>query len=214
MKTIRISKEVYEEIEKQGKFGETPNDVLERVFKIEKKTFNRSCNRSSTFPPNGTECRLRWRGKYAYGKIENGKLIVPGKGIYSSFSKPASELRNTSSNGWLYWEIKVPNANGNWILANNWRCAQNSKETRKHSAVNVKLPWHEATLNAIRRYCIKYHTNIIKFQELVRNELENIVKDTKTQGKTPKCTLQYYLQKLRDEDKIEFIDNQGTYRLK
>ena len=34
MRTIRISKEVWEEIAKRGKFGETSDDVLKRVFKL------------------------------------------------------------------------------------------------------------------------------------------------------------------------------------
>lgn len=34
MKTIRISDEVWDEIAKLGKFGETPDDVLRRVFNI------------------------------------------------------------------------------------------------------------------------------------------------------------------------------------
>jgi negative regulator of replication initiation len=34
MRTIRISDEVWDEIAKRGKFGETPDDVLRRVFKI------------------------------------------------------------------------------------------------------------------------------------------------------------------------------------
>lgn len=34
MKTIRISNEVWNAIAKRGKFGETPDDVLRRVFRI------------------------------------------------------------------------------------------------------------------------------------------------------------------------------------
>ncbi len=35
MRTIRISDKVWNAIAEQGKFGETPDDVLRRVFKIE-----------------------------------------------------------------------------------------------------------------------------------------------------------------------------------
>lgn len=38
MKTIRISDVVWAEIAKEGKFGETPDDVLRRVFKISPKS--------------------------------------------------------------------------------------------------------------------------------------------------------------------------------
>ena len=34
MRTIRISEEVWNEIAKRGKFGETPDDVLRRVFNL------------------------------------------------------------------------------------------------------------------------------------------------------------------------------------
>ena len=37
MKTVRISDEVWEEIAKRGKFGETEDDVLRRVFGINKR---------------------------------------------------------------------------------------------------------------------------------------------------------------------------------
>lgn len=36
-RTISISTEVWNEIAKRGRFGETPDDVLRRVFKLEKK---------------------------------------------------------------------------------------------------------------------------------------------------------------------------------
>ncbi len=35
MRTIRVSEEVWNSIVAKGKFGETPDDVLRRVFKIE-----------------------------------------------------------------------------------------------------------------------------------------------------------------------------------
>jgi negative regulator of replication initiation len=34
MRTVRISEEVWNEIAKRGKFGETPDDVLRRVFSL------------------------------------------------------------------------------------------------------------------------------------------------------------------------------------
>lgn len=41
MRTIRISDEVWDEIAKQGKFGETEDDVLRRVFGLEDDAFRR-----------------------------------------------------------------------------------------------------------------------------------------------------------------------------
>ena len=53
MRTIRISEEVWDEIAKRGVFGETPDDVLRRVFDIvenvnNKQTSGRSRKRYST----------------------------------------------------------------------------------------------------------------------------------------------------------------------
>ena len=53
MRTIRISEEVWDEIAKRGVFGETPDDVLRRVFDIvenvnNKQTLGRSRKRYST----------------------------------------------------------------------------------------------------------------------------------------------------------------------
>jgi negative regulator of replication initiation len=39
MKTIKISEEVWQAIAAKGKFGETENDVLERVLNIQSKSF-------------------------------------------------------------------------------------------------------------------------------------------------------------------------------
>jgi hypothetical protein len=41
MRTIRISEEVWNEIAKRGVFGETPDDVLRRVFNLAEKNYNK-----------------------------------------------------------------------------------------------------------------------------------------------------------------------------
>jgi len=209
MRTIRISEQVYKEIAKRGEFGETPNDVLERVFKIT-KIKPRSLRRS-LFPPNYTECRFNRNGEYVYGMIENGELIL-SIGSYSAFSTAAKALTGTSLNGWLYWEIKLPNEN-QWILADNWRRKNKGDDDNQPSAKNIPIPWLKATLNAVQRYSKRHNTKTIKLKNLIREELDNIIKDTMSRGKTPIYTLQFYLQKLRDSGHIEFVDNQGTYLL-
>jgi hypothetical protein len=45
MRTIRISDEVWNEIAKRGKFGETPNDVLEREFNLPTNSRKRTAPR-------------------------------------------------------------------------------------------------------------------------------------------------------------------------
>ena len=117
MRTIRISEQVYKEVAKRGKFGETPNDVLERVFKITKT--KRKNHRRGLLPPDNTECRFNSYGEDVYGKIENGDLVL-SIGNYSSFSTAAKVLTGKSLNGWLYWQIKLPHQD-RWILADRWR---------------------------------------------------------------------------------------------
>jgi len=72
MRTIRISEEVYLEIAKRGTFGETPDDVLRRVFKLPEKHGNTPTHRTrgpKTRSPNKTGDRMSaW--------VENERLHV------------------------------------------------------------------------------------------------------------------------------------------
>ena len=72
MRTVRISNEVYDEIAKRGKFDETVEDVLRRVFKLDPATH-------STGVPRG---RRRGRGRVRHAtkrmsaRVEDGLLFV------------------------------------------------------------------------------------------------------------------------------------------
>jgi len=72
MRTIRISEEVWEQIAKQGVFGETPDDVLRRVFKLPERYGNTPTHRTrgpKTRSPNKTQNRMSvW--------VENEQLQV------------------------------------------------------------------------------------------------------------------------------------------
>ena len=221
IKTIRISIDVWNEIAKRGNFGETENDVLKRVFGIDKKTKSppKTFHRKGRLPPNGTKCRFNHKSKYIYGDIKDGFLIVVDYGTYTSFSKAASEISGTSLNGWLYWEIQLHETPNVWMSANKWR--KSNQITSVHNENNdtikdkiSKLSWSEATQNAIKRYCSRHNSNIFTLKELIKEEIDNIVRDTQTKGKTPVKTLQYFLQKLRDQGIVDFIDNHGTYKFK
>ncbi|MFQ5640044.1 MAG: hypothetical protein ACE5IR_18855 [bacterium] len=62
MRTIRISDEVWNAIAHHGKFGETPDDVLRRVFEIE--------------PVDKLALRRRATTRKMTAKVENGHLSV------------------------------------------------------------------------------------------------------------------------------------------
>lgn len=71
-------------------------------------------------PPENTQCRFKYKGNEYFGYIENDKLKVDGYGSFTSFSSASNEITQTSRNGWLDWELKIP-GKSNWILADQWR---------------------------------------------------------------------------------------------
>lgn len=83
-----------------------------------------------------------------------------------------------------------------------------------HDAHEGSKSWHEATKPAIRRIASGRPTRIFTLAELTERELARIVRDTGSQGATPDRTLQRVCQELRDEGFIDFLDNNGTYRLR
>src|SRR2546421_12824711 len=74
------------------------------------------------------------------------------------------------------------------------------------------MDWTKAVLGAIRRYSKHHHTRIIKRQGLIKEELDNIKKDTSTYGRPPDLTLSRELQELRDEGVLHFY-KRGVYIL-
>ena len=71
MKTIRISDEVWDKIAERGKFGETPDDVLRRVFEID-HTLNKQ--------PDNQNYVIRSRQRIAEvplsSRVKNGLLTL------------------------------------------------------------------------------------------------------------------------------------------
>ena len=70
-------------------------------------------------PPEGTECRFQYEGRYHYGRINDRKLQVDDRD-YTSFSGASAGITGTARNGWNDWELKLPGQN-EWISANDWR---------------------------------------------------------------------------------------------
>lgn len=73
--------------------------------------------------------------------------------------------------------------------------------------------WSEVVEEAVRRHVASSGSAEFTRQDLIDAELELIVSETGSQGKTPESTLSRELQQLRDEGVIEFIDDRGSYRL-
>lgn len=77
MRAIRISDEVWDEIAKRGKFGETEDDVLRRVFELNVQGGGENGPVSRPQPKRG-------RGHYATNRmhagVHNGQLVVSFEG--------------------------------------------------------------------------------------------------------------------------------------
>ena len=75
------------------------------------------------------------------------------------------------------------------------------------------MSWRTAVFDAVRRVHERRPAGVISRDELIRHELPQIVADTHSRGLTPEQTLSRVLQELRDEGILEFLDNEGHYRL-
>jgi DNA-binding IclR family transcriptional regulator len=73
--------------------------------------------------------------------------------------------------------------------------------------------WRDAVVDATLRQTDANGRDIFTNEELKRNQLAQIVKETGSRGRTPHQTLNRVLQELREEGLIEFVDDRGTYRL-
>ncbi len=74
------------------------------------------------------------------------------------------------------------------------------------------MNWHDAVVEALRRYSSRHATRIIRRPALIAEELERIVQDTGSTGETPSQTLSRVLQELRDEGLLYF-QGDGSYLL-
>jgi len=73
--------------------------------------------------------------------------------------------------------------------------------------------WSEVVEEAVRRHVDSTGDLVFTRQEFIDAELNRIVSETGSQGETPHQTLSRELQQLRVAGVLEFVDDQGTYRL-
>jgi len=78
MRTIKISEEIWQAIAAKGKFGETENDVLERVFNIQSKSYQ----------PQSIEKVTKMRKKYADQRM---RADVLGTTLHVNFQDGSSK---------------------------------------------------------------------------------------------------------------------------
>ena len=73
--------------------------------------------------------------------------------------------------------------------------------------------WLDSVRDAAQRICSSKNSRRFTNQQLLQFELDQIVEETDSQGKTPERTLSRVLQELRDMGEVEFLDK-GVYELR
>ncbi len=74
------------------------------------------------------------------------------------------------------------------------------------------MTWRQAVLTALERYCARHDSQDILRQRFIIEEMDHILRDVGSGGRTPEQTLSVTLQGLRAAGAVEFVDR-GRYRL-
>ncbi len=74
------------------------------------------------------------------------------------------------------------------------------------------MKWNDAVIRGLRRFAQRHNTRKITRRGLLKEELQQIVNETQSEGVTPEQTLSRVLQELRYQGLLYFLD-QGTYLL-
>lgn len=69
--------------------------------------------------PEGTEFRASYKGQAYNGKVESGLLVVNGK-RYDSPSAAAVAITGRPTNGWIFWECRLPGKTS-WQMIKSFR---------------------------------------------------------------------------------------------
>ena len=77
----------------------------------------------------------------------------------------------------------------------------------------MTMSWTDAVTDAVRRVAARRSDGVFTRQDLLAEERDRMVADTRSQGETPEQTISRELQQLRQAGIIEFVDDAGTYRL-
>jgi len=64
--------------------------------------------------PAGTEFRAHYKGETHLARVEKGALVLAGK-RYDTPSAAAMAITNNPTNGWTFWECRLPGA-ANWQM--------------------------------------------------------------------------------------------------
>ncbi len=82
------------------------------------------------------------------------------------------------------------------------------------AARRSRTTWKDAVHAAIKRLVATRQNAEFTRHDIIETELAAITDEVGSKGETPEQTLSRVLQELRQAEIIEFLDNQGSYRLK
>ncbi len=105
-KIIRISDEVWNVLRDMGKTGDSFDDVLRKILKVEsenQKGQDLTCRGGRI--PHGTKVTATYNRERYEAEIKNGKFRYNGK-AYNGPSPAAMSITNSSVNGWSFWGIE------------------------------------------------------------------------------------------------------------
>lgn len=100
----------------------TENDVLRQLFGLPSahgKDATDSRHRPGDWIakgvrlPQGTQARAKYKGQLYLADVKDGALMLNGN-RYDSPSAAAMAITKTPTNGWTFWEVKLP-GQGDWI---------------------------------------------------------------------------------------------------
>lgn len=99
----------------------TENDVLRLLFGLPSastKPAPESRHRAGDWVakgvrfPQGTQVRAKYKGQLHLAEVKDGALVLEGR-RYDSPSAAAMAITKSPTNGWTFWEVKVP-GQGDW----------------------------------------------------------------------------------------------------
>ena len=104
--------------------GVLPDNDFARQDDANDVTLMRPQPAGSRLPPEGTRCRFTYASKEYQGTIADDRIeIVEVPGSYGSFSAASGAVSQTARNGWMDWEILLPESD-DWLPANIWRLSE------------------------------------------------------------------------------------------
>jgi hypothetical protein len=117
MRTIEVDFDVYKALTLRRPTEDvTENDVLRELLRLPPR-------RPSAAPtgnpasgdwvakgvrfPAGTELRANYKGQTFLARVDNGALVLNGKG-FDTPSSAAMSITKVPTNGWTFWECRLP----------------------------------------------------------------------------------------------------------